>query len=89
MNCSRQDAQLLETVQKKYFAKCAGGEGDGGEERNEAPLIEAVVSGNWIGVAERCDPSRNWKEALAAALTYAYHDPQVRMRHLLRPQSAP
>merc|ERR1719369_1522509 len=47
------------------------------EEDNAAPLIEAVCSGDWVGVAERCDPERNWKEALAAALTYSYHEPQT------------
>ena len=77
----RQDVQLLEKVQKKYFAKCAETVNEDDADTGVAPLIEAVVSGDWLGVAERCDPSRNWKEALAAALTYAYHDPQVRMRH--------
>ena len=73
----RQDVQLLEKVQKKYFAKCAETVNEDDADAGVAPLIEAVVSGDWRGVAERCDPSRNWKEALAAALTYAYHDPEV------------
>ena len=81
----RQDGQLLEKVQKKYFAKCAETVNEDEADAGVAPLIEAVVSGDWMGVAQRCDPAQNWKEALAAALTYAYHDPQVRnqLSHLL------
>ena len=74
----RQDGQLLEKVQKKYFAKCAETVNEDDADAGVPPLIEAVVSGEWMGVAQRCDPAHNWKEALAAALTYAYHDPEVR-----------
>ncbi|XP_016011729.1 protein transport protein Sec31A isoform X27 [Rousettus aegyptiacus] len=56
--------ELLARTQKKYFAK---------SQSKITRLITAVVMKNWKEIVESCD-LRNWKEALAAVLTYAKLD---------------
>ncbi|KAI4883950.1 hypothetical protein NFI96_027632 [Prochilodus magdalenae] len=53
--------ELLEKTQKKYMARTQSKIGK---------LISAVVMKDWIDVLETCD-LQNWKEALAAVMTYA------------------
>ncbi|KAM3831606.1 protein transport protein Sec31A isoform 3-T4 [Vipera latastei] len=56
--------ELLSKMQKKYFAKTRG---------KITRLITAVVTKNWKEIVQSCD-LQNWKEALAAVLTYARPD---------------
>ncbi|XP_070804990.1 protein transport protein Sec31A isoform X2 [Pituophis catenifer annectens] len=56
--------ELLSKTQKKYFAKTRG---------KITRLITAVVTKNWKEIVQSCD-LQNWKEALAAVLTYARPD---------------
>ncbi|XP_048364987.1 protein transport protein Sec31A isoform X4 [Sphaerodactylus townsendi] len=56
--------ELLSRTQKKYFAKTRG---------KITRLITAVVTKNWREIVQSCD-LHNWKEALAAVLTYARPD---------------
>ncbi|XP_010627233.1 protein transport protein Sec31A isoform X12 [Fukomys damarensis] len=53
--------ELLARTQKKYFAK---------SQSKITRLITAVVMKNWKDIVESCD-LKNWREALAAVLTYA------------------
>ncbi|XP_069599096.1 protein transport protein Sec31A isoform X11 [Ranitomeya imitator] len=52
---------LLAKTQTKYFAK---------SQSKITRLITAVVTKNWSDIVESCD-LKNWREALAAVLTYA------------------
>ncbi|XP_077130852.1 protein transport protein Sec31A isoform X3 [Ranitomeya variabilis] len=52
---------LLAKTQRKYFAK---------SQSKITRLITAVVTKNWSDIVESCD-LKNWREALAAVLTYA------------------
>nr|XP_023652229.1 protein transport protein Sec31A isoform X2 [Paramormyrops kingsleyae] len=54
-------ADLLERTQKKYFSKSPS---------KITKLISAVVTRDWKDVLQTCD-LQNWKEAMAAVLTYA------------------
>ncbi|NXQ59530.1 SC31A protein, partial [Anthoscopus minutus] len=56
--------ELLSRTQEKYFAKMRS---------KITRLITAVVTKNWKEIVESCD-LQNWKEALAAVLTYARPD---------------
>ncbi|XP_074180327.1 protein transport protein Sec31A isoform X21 [Rhinolophus sinicus] len=56
--------ELLASTQKKYFAK---------SQSKITRLITAVVMKNWKEIVESCD-LKNWREALAAVLTYAKLD---------------
>nr|XP_044998670.1 protein transport protein Sec31A isoform X2 [Jaculus jaculus] len=56
--------ELLARTQKKYFAK---------SQSKITRLITAVVMKNWREIVESCD-LQNWREALAAVLTYANAD---------------
>ncbi|XP_062991988.1 protein transport protein Sec31A isoform X12 [Elgaria multicarinata webbii] len=56
--------ELLSKTQKKYFAKTHG---------KITRLITAVVTKNWKEIVQSCD-LQNWREALAAVLTYARPD---------------
>ncbi|XP_044080630.1 protein transport protein Sec31A isoform X7 [Neovison vison] len=56
--------ELLAQTQKKYFAKSRS---------KITRLITAVVMKNWKEIVESCD-LKNWREALAAVLTYAKPD---------------
>lgn len=56
--------ELLARTQKKYFAK---------SKSKITRLITAVVMKNWKEIVESCD-LKNWREALAAVLTYAKPD---------------
>ncbi|XP_075885802.1 protein transport protein Sec31A isoform X4 [Nelusetta ayraudi] len=53
--------ELLEKTQKKYFAKTHS---------KITKLISAVVMRDWHDILKTCD-LQNWKEALAAVMTYA------------------
>ncbi|KAJ8346349.1 hypothetical protein SKAU_G00277500 [Synaphobranchus kaupii] len=53
--------ELLEKTQKKYFEKTRS---------KITKLISAVVTKDWRDILETCD-LQNWKEALAAVMTYA------------------
>ncbi|XP_067254474.1 protein transport protein Sec31A isoform X6 [Chanodichthys erythropterus] len=53
--------ELLEKTQKKYFTKT---------QSRISKLISAVVMKDWLEILETCD-LQNWKEALAAVMTYA------------------
>ncbi|XP_051764062.1 protein transport protein Sec31A isoform X6 [Ctenopharyngodon idella] len=53
--------ELLEKTQKKYFTKT---------QSKISKLISAVVMKDWLEILETCD-LQNWKEALAAVMTYA------------------
>ncbi|XP_056322892.1 protein transport protein Sec31A isoform X5 [Danio aesculapii] len=53
--------ELLEKTQKKYFSKT---------QSKISKLISAVVMKDWLDILETCD-LQNWKEALAAVMTYA------------------
>ncbi|XP_053922364.1 protein transport protein Sec31A isoform X12 [Cuculus canorus] len=53
--------ELLSRTQEKYFAKM---------ESKITRLITAVVTKNWKEIVQSCD-LQNWREALAAVLTYA------------------
>uniref|UniRef100_A0A8D0HDV9 Protein transport protein Sec31A n=1 Tax=Sphenodon punctatus TaxID=8508 RepID=A0A8D0HDV9_SPHPU len=55
---------LLSRTQKKYFAKT---------QSKITRLITAVVMKNWQEIVQSCD-LQNWREALAAVLTYARPD---------------
>uniref|UniRef100_A0A4W3IBZ7 Protein transport protein Sec31A n=1 Tax=Callorhinchus milii TaxID=7868 RepID=A0A4W3IBZ7_CALMI len=55
---------LLAKTQKKYFAK---------SNSKITRLIDAVVTRDWPEIVQSCD-LQNWKEALAALLTYARPD---------------
>ncbi|XP_062340760.1 protein transport protein Sec31A isoform X7 [Osmerus eperlanus] len=57
-------AELLEKTQKKYFTKTHS---------KITKLISAVVTKDWHDVLQTCD-LQNWKEALAAVMTYAQPD---------------
>ncbi|XP_058472566.1 protein transport protein Sec31A isoform X2 [Solea solea] len=54
-------AELLEKTQKKYFTKTHS---------KITKLISAVVMKDWHDILKTCD-LENWKEALAAVMTYA------------------
>jgi len=54
-------AELLNTTKKRYFALSQG---------PYSRLIQAVNTCNWQQIVQHCDIS-NWKEAMAATLTYA------------------
>ncbi|XP_074472832.1 protein transport protein Sec31A isoform X2 [Sebastes fasciatus] len=54
-------AELLEKTQKKYFMKTHS---------KITKLISAVVMKDWHDILKTCD-LQNWKEALAAVMTYA------------------
>ncbi|XP_028599579.2 protein transport protein Sec31A isoform X10 [Podarcis muralis] len=56
--------ELLSRTQEKYFAKTRG---------KITRLITAVVTKNWKEIVQSCD-LQNWREALAAVLTYARPD---------------
>uniref|UniRef100_A0A2K6MRG1 Protein transport protein Sec31A n=1 Tax=Rhinopithecus bieti TaxID=61621 RepID=A0A2K6MRG1_RHIBE len=56
--------ELLARTQKKYFAK---------SQSKITRLITAVVMKNWKEIVGSCD-LKNWREALAAVLTYAKPD---------------
>ncbi|XP_052055386.1 protein transport protein Sec31A isoform X4 [Apodemus sylvaticus] len=56
--------ELLAQTQRKYFAK---------SQSKITRLITAVVMKNWKEIVESCD-LKNWREALAAVLTYAKPD---------------
>ncbi|NWR37996.1 SC31A protein, partial [Tachuris rubrigastra] len=56
--------ELLSRTQEKYFAKM---------QSKITRLITAVVTKNWKEIVESCD-LQNWREALAAVLTYARPD---------------
>ncbi|XP_032915869.1 protein transport protein Sec31A isoform X5 [Catharus ustulatus] len=56
--------ELLSRTQEKYFAKMRS---------KITRLITAVVTKNWKEIVESCD-LQNWREALAAVLTYARPD---------------
>ncbi|XP_026509093.1 protein transport protein Sec31A isoform X5 [Terrapene carolina triunguis] len=56
--------ELLSRTQKKYFAKM---------QSKITRLITAVVTKNWKEIVQSCD-LQNWREALAAVLTYARPD---------------
>nr|XP_013812844.1 PREDICTED: protein transport protein Sec31A isoform X11 [Apteryx mantelli mantelli] len=53
--------ELLSRTQEKYFAKI---------QSKITRLITAVVTKNWKEIVQSCD-LQNWREALAAVLTYA------------------
>ncbi|KAJ8401872.1 hypothetical protein AAFF_G00374530 [Aldrovandia affinis] len=53
--------ELLERTQRKYFEKT---------QSKITKLISAVVTKDWRDILESCD-LQNWKEALAAVMTYA------------------
>ncbi|XDV53757.1 hypothetical protein PO909_022183 [Leuciscus waleckii] len=53
--------ELLEKTQRKYFTKT---------QSKISKLISAVVMKDWSDILETCD-LQNWKEALAAVMTYA------------------
>ncbi|NWR74330.1 SC31A protein, partial [Centropus unirufus] len=53
--------ELLSRTQEKYFAKM---------QSKITRLITAVVTKNWNEIVQSCD-LQNWREALAAVLTYA------------------
>ncbi|XP_038638625.1 protein transport protein Sec31A isoform X2 [Scyliorhinus canicula] len=53
--------ELLAQTQNRYFAK---------RKTKISRLVSAVVTHNWRDIVESCDLD-NWKEALAALLTYA------------------
>lgn len=53
--------ELLAQTQKRYFAK---------RKTKISRLVSSVVTHNWRDIVESCDLD-NWKEALAALLTYA------------------
>ncbi|KAM6266372.1 protein transport protein Sec31A isoform 14-T15 [Spheniscus humboldti] len=56
--------ELLSRTQEKYFAKM---------QSKITRLITAVVTKNWKEIVQSCD-LQNWREALAAVLTYARPD---------------
>ncbi|NXP40062.1 SC31A protein, partial [Leiothrix lutea] len=56
--------ELLARTQEKYFAKMRS---------KITRLITAVVTKNWKEIVQSCD-LQNWREALAAVLTYARPD---------------
>ncbi|XP_009885849.1 PREDICTED: protein transport protein Sec31A isoform X1 [Charadrius vociferus] len=56
--------ELLSRTQEKYFAKM---------QSKITRLITAVVKKNWKEIVQSCD-LQNWREALAAVLTYARPD---------------
>ncbi|XP_077877614.1 protein transport protein Sec31A isoform X17 [Ictidomys tridecemlineatus] len=56
--------ELLARTQRKYFAK---------SQSKITRLITAVVMQNWKEIVQSCD-LKNWREALAAVLTYAKPD---------------
>ncbi|XP_042652374.1 protein transport protein Sec31A isoform X6 [Tyto alba] len=56
--------ELLSRTQEKYFAKM---------QSKITRLITAVVTKNWKEIVQSCD-LQNWREALAAVLTYAGPD---------------
>ncbi|XP_047421862.1 protein transport protein Sec31A isoform X10 [Sciurus carolinensis] len=56
--------ELLARTQRKYFAK---------SQSKITRLITAVVMKNWKEIVQSCD-LKNWREALAAVLTYAKPD---------------
>ncbi|NXE07289.1 SC31A protein, partial [Lophotis ruficrista] len=56
--------ELLSKTQEKYFAKM---------QSKITRLITAVVTKNWKEIVQSCD-LQNWREALAAVLTYARPD---------------
>ncbi|XP_046716910.1 protein transport protein Sec31A isoform X2 [Silurus meridionalis] len=53
--------ELLEKTQKKYLTKT---------QSKISKIISAVVMRDWLNILETCD-IQNWKEALAAVMTYA------------------
>eukprot|EP00063_Salmo_salar_P019204 XP_013994039.1 PREDICTED: protein transport protein Sec31A-like isoform X5 [Salmo salar] len=57
-------AELLEKTQRKYFTKTPS---------KITKLISAVVMRDWRDVLQTCE-LQNWKEALAAVMTYAQPD---------------
>lgn len=54
--------ELLNATRDRYFRLKKGG--------NMSRLIQAVVTRDWQQIVQHCDTA-NWKEALAASLTYA------------------
>ncbi|NXY86353.1 SC31A protein, partial [Alcedo cyanopectus] len=56
--------ELVARTQEKYFAKM---------QSKMTRLITAVVTKNWKDIVQSCD-LQNWREALAAVLTYARPD---------------
>ncbi|NXT29104.1 SC31A protein, partial [Syrrhaptes paradoxus] len=56
--------ELLSRTQEKYFAKM---------QSKITRLVTAVVTKNWKEIVQSCD-LQNWREALAAVLTYARPD---------------
>ncbi|NXY74979.1 SC31A protein, partial [Glareola pratincola] len=65
--------ELLSRTQEKYFAKM---------QSKITRLITAVVTKNWKEIVQSCD-LQNWREALAAVLTYARPDEFVSLCDLL------
>lgn len=57
--------ELLTATRDRYFRLT--------QSRNVSRLIQAVVTRDWQQIVQHCDTD-NWKEALAAALTYAEED---------------
>ncbi|XP_039628511.1 protein transport protein Sec31A isoform X2 [Polypterus senegalus] len=56
--------ELLRKTQKRYLAK---------QKNSISMLMSTVVNQNWTDIVQLCD-LQNWKEALAALLTYARPD---------------
>ncbi|NXJ99389.1 SC31A protein, partial [Corythaixoides concolor] len=65
--------ELLSRTQEKYFAKM---------QSKITRLITAVVTKNWKEIVRSCD-LQNWREALAAVLTYARPDEFAALCNLL------
>ncbi|NXX80316.1 SC31A protein, partial [Urocolius indicus] len=65
--------ELLSRTQEKYFAKM---------QSKITRLITAVVMKNWKEIVQSCD-LQNWREALAAVLTYASPDEFATLCNLL------
>ncbi|NXN64222.1 SC31A protein, partial [Himantopus himantopus] len=65
--------ELLSRTQEKYFTKM---------QSRTTRLITAVVTKNWKEIVQSCD-LQNWREALAAVLTYARPDEFAALCNLL------
>uniref|UniRef100_A0A672YMA6 SEC31 homolog B, COPII coat complex component n=1 Tax=Sphaeramia orbicularis TaxID=375764 RepID=A0A672YMA6_9TELE len=61
--------ELLKKTQQKYLSK---------QKNNISMLISSVVTQNWKDIVESCELD-NWKEALAALLTYAHPEDFARL----------
>ncbi|XP_075999699.1 protein transport protein Sec31A isoform X1 [Genypterus blacodes] len=65
--------ELLKRTQQKYLSK---------QKNNISMLISSVVTQNWRDIVESCELD-NWKEALAALLTYAHPEEFARLCDIL------